>query len=228
MSDQGSGRIDIISDAICPWCYVGKRQLERALPLLAAQGLAFEVHWHPYQLNPDMVPEGVDRAEYRRRKFGDPARTRQIDERVGEAFANVGLEFRPDRMLRTPNTVAAHRVIWLAGQRGVQDAALRGVQDAVVEALFRAYFTEGHDIGDAATLDAVSAAAGLTGVADFLAGEEGLDTVLGEDAAARRAGIDGVPCFTMEGHVLFSGAMPAETMAEAFTRAWNILRQRAA
>jgi predicted DsbA family dithiol-disulfide isomerase len=228
MSNQCSGRIDIISDAICPWCYVGKRQLERALPVLAGQGLELEVHWHPYQLNPDMPRAGVDRAEYRRAKFGDPDRIRQIDARVGEAFAAVGLDFRPDRMRRTPNTVAAHRVIWLAAQRGVQDAAQRGVQDAVVEALFRAYFTEGQDIGDAATLDAVAAAAGLSGVAEFLAGEEGLDTVLAEDAAARRAGIDGVPCFTMEGHVLFSGAMPAETMAQAFTRAWGILRQRAA
>lgn len=217
---ETNGRIDIISDAICPWCYVGKRQLERALPILADEGMRFDIHWHPYQLNPDMPAEGVDRAEYRRQKFGDPERIRQIDERVGQAFAGVGLDFRPDRMRRTPNTIAAHRVIWLAGRNGVQDA--------VVEALFRAYFTDGHDIGDAATLDAVAAGAGLPGVAAFLAGEDGLQTVQAEDMAARRAGIDGVPSFTMQGHVLFSGAMPAETMAEAFARAWNILRQRAA
>lgn len=220
MDGETAGRIDIISDAICPWCYVGKRQLERALPMLADEGMRFEVHWHPYQLNPDMPTEGVDRAEYRRMKFGDPARVREIDARVGQAFAGVGLEFRPDLMLRTPNTVAAHRVIWQAGRAGVQDA--------VVEALFRAYFTEGRDIGDAAVLDAVALGAGLQGVAAFLAGDEGRDEVLGEDAAARRASIDGVPCFTMQGHVLFSGAMPAETMAEAFARAWRILAQRAA
>jgi len=228
MDGVTTGRIDIISDAICPWCYVGKRQLERALPMLAEQGMQFEVHWHPYQLNPDMPEEGVDRAEYRLQKFGSPERMREIDARVGQAFAGVGLEFRPERMLRTPNTIAAHRVIWQAGRAGVQDAAQRGVEDAVVEALFRAYFTEGRDIGDAATLDAVAEAAGLPGVGDFLAGDEGRDEVLGADAAARRAGIDGVPCFTMQGHVLFSGAMPAETMAEAFARAWRILRQRAA
>ena len=217
---ETNGRIDIISDAICPWCYVGKRQLERALPILADEGMRFDIHWHPYQLNPDMPAEGVDRAEYRRQKFGDPERIRQIDERVGQAFAGVGLDFRPDRMRRTPNTIAAHRVIWLAGRNGVQDA--------VVEALFRAYFTDGHDIGDAATLDAVAAGAGLPGAAAFLAGEDGLQTVQAEDMAARRAGIDGVPSFTMQGHVLFSGAMPAETMAEAFSKAWRILRQRAA
>ncbi len=220
MSAESIGRIDIISDAICPWCYVGKRQLERALPMLAAEDMHFSVHWHPYQLNPEMPVEGVERAEYRRQKFGDPERIRQIDARVGEAFAGVGLEFRPDRMLRTPNTIAAHRVIWLAGRTGVQDA--------VVEALFRAYFTDGRDIGDAATLDAVAEEAGLPGVGAFLAGEDGMQTVLAEDMAARRAGINGVPSFTMQGHVLFSGAMPAETMAEAFARAWRILRQRAA
>lgn len=221
MDATSNGRIDIISDAICPWCYVGKRQLERALPILAAQGMAFEVHWHPYQLNPDMPVEGVDRAEYRRKKFGnDPERIREIDARVAQAGAAIGLEFRHDLMRRTPNTIAAHRVIWQAGRAGVQDA--------IVEALFRAYFSEGRDIGDHATLDEVAAAAGLPGMADFLAGEEGQAQVIEADAMARRAGIDGVPCFTMQGHVLFSGAMPAETMAEAFARAHRILSQRAA
>ena len=174
MDGVTTGRIDIISDAICPWCYVGKRQLERALPMLAEQGLRFEVHWHPYQLNPDMPVEGVDRAEYRLKKFGNPERTREIDARVGQAFAGVGLEFRPERMLRTPNTIAAHRVIWQAGRAGVQDP--------VVEALFRAYFTEGRDIGDPTVLDAVAEAAGLPGIAAFLAGDEGRSEVLAEDA----------------------------------------------
>ena len=217
-----TGRIDIISDAICPWCYIGKRQFERALPLLAADGLTFEVHWHAYQLNPDMPAEGVDRAEYRMKKFGSLERTRQMDARVAEAGAAVGLDIRHDLMRRTPNTVAAHRTIWLAGQMGVQDA--------VVEALFRGFFTEGRDIGDIATLIELAASAGLDAarVAAMLAGAEGRDEVLGEDEMARRSGIDGVPSFTMRGHVLFSGAVPAETMAEAFARAWRILSKQAA
>ncbi len=215
-------RIDIISDAICPWCYIGKRQLERALPMLAKDGLVFEVHWHPFQLNPDMPAEGVERAEYRRQKFGSEARIREIDARVKAAGAAVGLDIRHDLMLRTPNTVNAHRVIWLAGQVGVQDA--------VVEALFRGFFTEGADIGDSATLARIGEANGIPHgrVAAMLAGDEGLAVVLSEDDLARRSGINGVPSFIMKGHVLFSGAMPAETMAEAFAQAWNILSKQAA
>jgi predicted DsbA family dithiol-disulfide isomerase len=215
-------RLDIISDAICPWCYIGKRQLERALPILAGQGLRVDVHWHPYQLNPDMPPEGVDRAAYRLAKFGDPERTRQMDARVAEAGAAVGLDIRHALMRRTPNTVAAHRVIWLAAEHAVQDA--------VVEALFAAYFTEGRDIGDIPTLIETAAAAGLDPEATtaMLAGERGLNEVLAADDLARRSGIDGVPSFAMMGHVLFSGAVPAETMAEAFARAWRILNSQAA
>lgn len=217
-----TARIDIISDAICPWCYIGKRQLERALPMLAKDGLVFEVHWHPFQLNPDMPADGVDRAEYRRQKFGSEERIREIDARVKAAGAAVGLDIRHDLMLRTPNTVNAHRVIWLAGQFGVQDA--------VVEALFRGFFTEGADIGDPATLARIGEANGIPQgrVAAMLEGEEGLRLVLSEDDLARRSGINGVPSFIMKGHVLFSGAMQAETMAEAFTQAWTILSKQAA
>ena len=221
-ADVKTGRIDIVSDAICPWCYIGKRQLERALPLLAGEALAFEVHWHPFQLNPDMPAEGVERAAYRLAKFGSEERTRQIDARIAEAGRAVGLEFRHDLMRRTPNTVAAHRVIRQAGQAGVQDA--------VVEALFAAYFTEGRDIGDAAVLAEVVEAAGMPpgAVGAMLAGDEGREEVLGEDAMARNAGISGVPSFIMGRYVLFSGAVPAEEMAEAFSRAWRILSQQAA
>ena len=222
METETLGRLDIISDAICPWCWIGKKQLERALPMLAEEGLRFEVHWHPFQLNPDMPVEGVDRTEYRLQKFGSPERMREIDARVSEAGAAVGLNFRHDLMLRTPNTIAAHRVIRLADEFGVQDA--------VVETLFRGFFSEGRDIGDAATLIELAGAAGMSSarVAAMLASEEGLQEVLAEDALARRSGINGVPCFTMKGHVLFSGAVPADTMAEAFGKAWRILSREAA
>src|SRR3954471_12851548 len=137
-------RIDIVSDAICPWCYIGKRQLERALATLSEEGLHFSVHWNPFQLTPDMPAEGRDRAAYRAMKFGSPERVREIDERVGGAAANVDLPFRLDLIQRTPNTIDAHRLIWFAGKAGVQDAAM--------EAVFAAYFTEGRDIGDHAVL----------------------------------------------------------------------------
>jgi predicted DsbA family dithiol-disulfide isomerase len=215
-------RIDVVSDAICPWCYIGKRHLEGALALLAAEGLRFEVRWRPYQLNPRMPPEGTDRAAFYAERFGGGEPARQAQARVTEAAAAAGLAFHTERIRRIPTTVAAHRTIWLAGQHGVQDA--------VVEALFRAYFIEARDIGDAAVLADVAAGAGLErgAVEAMLAGETGRAEVLAEDASARGAGLDGVPSFLMSGHFLFSGAMPAERMADAFRPAWTILRGRAA
>jgi predicted DsbA family dithiol-disulfide isomerase len=215
-------RLDIISDAICPWCYIGKRQVERALPSLAEQGLNFSVHWHPFQLNPDMPEAGVDRREYRLQKFGSEERIAEMDKRIVEAAAAVGLDFHPELMRRTPNTVAAHRVIWLAERQGRQDA--------VAERLFRGYFCEGADIGEADTLATLAAEAGMTrdAVFDFLAGDEGKREVLSEDAMARNSGLNGVPSFVMRGHLLFSGAVPADAMAEAFAKAWRLLEARAA
>jgi predicted DsbA family dithiol-disulfide isomerase len=210
--------IDVISDAICPWCWIGKAHLEGALAELAGEGLVFGVRWRPFQLNPDMPEEGVERATYRAQKFGSAERGRELDAQVAEAGRAAGLAFRHDLMLRTPNTVAAHRVI-----RAAEEA---GVQDAVVSALFRAYFQEGRDIGDIATLDAIAAGAGLPGVAAMLAGDAHRDRVLAEDMAARRAGISGVPSFLMDRHLLFSGAMPAARMAEAFRRADAVLSER--
>lgn len=213
-------RIDVISDAICPWCWIGKRHLGTALAELKEQGLEFEVRWRPFQLNPDMPEEGVARDEYRAAKFGSLERSRELDAQVAEAGRAAGLSFRHDLMARTPNTVAAHRVIRAAGPAGVQDA--------VVEALFRVYFQEGHDIGDHAVLAEVAGGAGIdrTFVADMLQGGEGREEVLAEDAAARHAGISGVPSFLMDRYLLFSGAMPAAQMAEAFRRADAILSAR--
>ena len=217
-----AGRIDVISDAICPWCYIGKRHLERALDILEKQHLRFSVAWHPFQLNPDMPREGVDRAQYRLAKFGSAERSRQIDERITETAASIGLEFHLDRLTRTPNTLNAHRLIRLAGQRGVQDG--------VVEALFEGYFCNGADIGNAEVLAELGARGGLArdDVTAMLAGEAGLKEVVAGDQMARNAGIQGVPSFALQGHVLFSGAVPAEEMAQAFRKAWEILKDRAA
>lgn len=216
------GRIDVISDAICPWCYIGKRHLERALALLDKQGLHFTVAWHPFQLNPDMPREGVDRAQYRLAKFGSAERSRQLDERITETACTVGLEFHLDRLTRTPNTLDAHRLIRLAGQHGVQDG--------VVEALFEGYFCDGADIGNADVLTRLGVEGGLErdDITAMLASDAGLKEVAAADRMARSAGIQGVPSFALQGHVLFSGAVPAEEMAQAFRRAWEILRNRAA
>jgi len=213
-----SRSIDIVSDAICPWCWIGKRHLESALAELAKEGLSFAIRWRPFQLNPEMPEEGVERATYRAQKFGSVERGVELDRNVAEAGRAAGLTFRHERMLRTPNTIAAHRVIRMA-----EDA---GVQDAVMEALFQAYFHDGKDIGDAATLDAVADAAGLPGVATMLAGPEHRAEVIAEDMAARRGGLSGVPSFLMDRHLLFSGAMPGPRMTEAFRRADGILSER--
>jgi predicted DsbA family dithiol-disulfide isomerase len=223
MSESPGGlRIDIVSDAICPWCYIGKRQLERALAKLADEGLQFSVHWNPFQLNPDMPKEGRDRAAYRAMKFGSPERVREMDARVTGAAANVGLPFRLDLIGRTPNTLDAHRLIWFAGREGVQDR--------VMEAVFAAYFIRGRDIGDRDVLADCAAEGGMDRVsaAEFLAGDVAAQEMLAADRAAREAGVNGVPSFFLDGYGLYSGAMPAETMAEALRKGNQILRQRAA
>ena len=215
-------RIDVISDAICPWCYIGKRQLESALRILDQDQLRFSVMWHPYQLNPDMPAEGVERATYRAAKFGSAERAQAIDQRITETAASIGLEFHLEKLTRTPNTLNAHRLIRFAAQQGVQDS--------VVEALFKAYFCDGADLGDAELLAAIGGTGGLDPdeVWKMLASEDGKREVLANDQMARNAGIQGVPSFALQGHVLFSGALAAEDMANAFRQAWDILKNRAA
>jgi predicted DsbA family dithiol-disulfide isomerase len=222
MTVTAAGRIDVISDVICPWCYIGKRQLERALDILEQHKLRFTVAWHPFQLNPDMPPEGMDRQKFRLAKFGSLERSQQMDARITEVAAGVGIEFHLEKLTRTPNTLKAHRLIRLAGQKGVQDG--------VVESLFDGYFCNGADIGD----DKVLADLGHRGGLDYdaaltmLSGDEGAREVLAGDQMARNCGIQGVPSFALQGHVLFSGAVPAEEMADAFRRAWELLKNKAA
>jgi len=218
-----AGRIDIISDVICPWCYIGKRQLEGALEILEKQHKQrFTVAWHPFQLNPEMPAEGVDRAQYRLAKFGSAERSRQMDERITETAAGVGIQFHLDKLTRTPNTVKAHRLIRFAGQKGMQDD--------VVEALFDAYFCNGADIGDDKVLAGIGHRGGLDyeSVLTMLAGDEGKREVLAGDQMARNCGINGVPSFALQGHVLFSGAVPSHEMAHTFHRAWELLKNKAA
>ena len=215
-------RIDIVSDAICPWCYIGKRQLERALATLAAEGLRFSVNWNPFQLNPDMPPEGRDRAAYRAWKFGSAEKAAALDARITEAAAGVGLAMRTDLMMRTPNTIKAHRLIWFAGRHGRQDA--------VMEAVFKAYFMDGADIGHDDVLAECAARGGMDrqAVLAFLASDLADHEMRAADQAAREAGVTGVPSFFLDGYALFSGAMPAEQIAEALRRGHDILKRKAA
>lgn len=203
-------RIDVISDVICPWCYIGKRNLTESLALLAEEGLEFTVSWRPYQLNPEMPAGGIARDMYRTAKFGSAQRARELDISVMQAGAVVGLDFRFDRMERTPNTVLAHRLIRLAGAN----------QDAVLERLFGAYFHDGLDIGD---LDVISALATDCGIDPApLSGDFGDIETRADDESARRAGLTGVPSFLMDGYFLFSGAMSADAMASQFRRAHTL------
>jgi predicted DsbA family dithiol-disulfide isomerase len=202
--------IDIVSDVVCPWCYVGKLQLERALALEPQPGL--QVTWRPFQLNPDMPEEGMERAAYLRAKFGEDGGGDRYA-RVRAAGASVGLDFAFDRIRRTPNTLQAHRLIrW---------SAAIGAQDAMVEALFRAYFLEGEDVGDKATLARIAATVGFAeaDAAGYLAGDRDAEALRAEDAFARQVGITGVPCFIVDRKFAISGAQPPEAFIEIFEAA---------
>lgn len=200
--------IDVISDVICPWCFIGKRRLEKAL-----DGRPATVRWHAFQLNPDMPREGIERKAYRIKKFGSWERSQELDAQVAAAGRGEGIAFNFDKMARTPNTLDAHRVIWLAGERGVQNE--------VVEALFLAYFTDGRDLSDRATLAEIAAGAGLdqAEVKQLLEGDEGLDVVLAGEEQGRRLGVSGVPFFVVNGKVALSGAQPPEMFLQAFEQA---------
>ena len=211
MPEQLPLNLDIVSDTICPWCYVGKRHLEAALPVLAAEGLRFEITWRPFQLNPDMPQAGVERRAYRTQKFGSWERSLQLDAQIAEAGRGAGLTFRHDLMQRTPNTVTSHVLLGLAHEVGGAS-----VQGRVAEALFVAYFMAGADIGDPAVLTAVAAGAGIdtAQVTAALADPARNEAVRREDQAARSQGYNGVPSFVLEGYFLFSGAQPVATMVQ--------------
>jgi predicted DsbA family dithiol-disulfide isomerase len=215
-------RIDVVSDVICPWCYIGKRQLERALVMLEQDGLHFSVHWNPFQLNPDMPAEGRDRAAYRTWKFGSLEKSNELDKRTSDAAAAVGLQFRTDLMARTPNTMAAHRLVWFADRAGKQPE--------MMERLFQAYFTQGKEVGDLTVLADCAEEIGLDRqeVTEFLAGDLADHALRQADQAARESGVSGVPSFFLDGYGLFSGAMPAETIAQALRRGREILVKQAA
>jgi predicted DsbA family dithiol-disulfide isomerase len=193
-------RLDIFSDPVCPWCMIGKANLDRALE--SRPGHPFAVEWHPFRLAPDMPPEGVDRRAHLAAKFGGADRLAAAEARVSELARAAGLEVDLARATRSPQTLDAHRLIHWAG--------IEGRQGAVVGALFRAYFRDGRDIGDAAVLAAIAGEQGMDGaaVARLLAGDADREDIAARDADARARGVSAVPGFLIGRRHLLSGAQP--------------------
>jgi predicted DsbA family dithiol-disulfide isomerase len=194
-------RLDIFSDPVCPWCYIGKANLDRALEAHADH--PFRIEWHPFQLNPDMPAEGVDKHDYLAAKFGED-RLVQMHLRLKEASRAAGAEIDPDTPRRMPNTLDAHRLIHWAG--------LEGRQTAVVSAVMRAYWREGRDIGNAGVLADIAAAAGMDRAvtARLLASDADADDIRARDADARAKGVSAVPTFLIAQQYVVSGAQPPE------------------
>jgi len=204
--------IDVVSDVICPWCFIGKRRLEKAL-LLLGNPATVQVVWRPFQLNPQMPAQGIERRAYRIAKFGSWERSLALDAKVAEAGRGEGIDFAFDMMTRTPSTLDAHRLIWLAQKNGVQDA--------VVETLFRAYFEDGLDLNDRLTLLALAVRSGIPApdAERLLAGDEGRAEVLNEEARFKSIGMSGVPSFFINGEIAFSGAVEPSFLADAIRQA---------
>ena len=210
--------VDVVSDVVCPWCYIGKRKLETALAELRTRepGLEIAVRWHPFQLNPEMPANGIPRATYLAAKFGGTAGATEIYSRVRSVGAEVGIPFAFERIALQPNTLQAHRLIAWAQRRGDLDAT-----GDLVERLFHAYFVEGRLVGDRDELARIAASAGFDAaeVRALLESGEGSDEVAAEDREAREAGIQGVPFFIFNGGIAVSGAHDPPTLLDAIAAA---------
>jgi predicted DsbA family dithiol-disulfide isomerase len=211
MPDPTPVRIDVVSDVVCPWCFIGKRRLEKALALKPE--VPVEVRWHPYFLN-DWIPrEGIARNDYLTAKFGSVERYDGIAQRVKAAAAEEGLNYASDKVKRQPNTLDCHRLIrW---------AEAIGKAAQMKQKLMDLYFTEGADLTDRDVLAQAATDIGLDAadVRRKLAGEEDVAQVEQEAQSAKEAGIDGVPCFIFDGKFAVSGAQAPEYLAEAIERA---------
>lgn len=208
-------QVDVISDVVCPWCYIGKRQLEQALGQWASahpDAPAPIVNWHPFQLNPDLPPEGMLRDHYLRRKFGH-ADGGKLYANVRNAAQQVGLKLNLDAIVRQPSTLRPHTLL--------QQAAEQGIQDTVAEALFQAYFIDGRDLSDSETLRAIAIEAGLTPDRVDLAlnDPQWHEAIAQADLQARQNGVSGVPFFIFNNRLAVSGAAGADTLVSAMEQA---------
>lgn len=210
-------RLDIFSDPVCPWCLIGKANLDRALEQHPDH--PFAIAWHPFQLNPDMAPEGVDKRAYLAARFGGADRLDQIHQRLRDTAKSAGVDLDPDKPPRLPNTLNAHRLIHWAG--------LEGRQTAMVSALFRAYWREGRDIGDVAVLAAVAGEAGLDAkaIARLLATDADADDLRARDQDARAKGVTAVPTFLIAQQFVLSGAQPPELWGQVIEEMLEKLKE---
>jgi len=201
--------LDIFSDPVCPWCYIGKAHLDRALE--ARGDHPFAIEWHPFQLNPEMPEGGMDRASYLEAKFGGKARAVQIYARVEEAARDAGLVIDFGNIPRIPNTLNAHRLIHWAG--------LEGRQTLMKAALMRAYWRDGRDIGDAGTLADIAGEVGLDRavMARLLASDADRDAISARDTHARARGVSAVPTFLIANQYVLSGAQSPERWGQVMT-----------
>ena len=200
-------KLDIFSDPVCPWCYLGKANLDRALEAHAE--LPFAVEWHPFQLNPEMPAEGVDKRAYLIERFGGEAQLAQIHQRFRDIAAQNGVKMDPDTPKRIPNTLNAHRLIHWAG--------LEGRQTLAVAALMRAYWVEGRDIGNLGVLVDIGAGAGMDRavLVRLLASGADLDVITAREAHARARGVTAVPTFLIANQYVLAGAQPPDLWAKA-------------
>ena len=212
MSENRSLSIDVIADVMCPWCFIGQKNLERALEQVRDIDVA--IHWRPYQLDPTLPPEGKDRQTYLEEKFGSRERAQALYDRVREAGRDAGIDFKFDRIEKSPNTLDAHRVIRWAASAG------EGVQDKLVRRLFELYFLEGANIGSHAVLIQAARESGMDSavVETLLPTEADLQEVSQEVGTAQKMGVTGVPCFLLEGKYALMGAQPPEALADAIRK----------
>ncbi|MDE0781519.1 MAG: DsbA family oxidoreductase [Alphaproteobacteria bacterium] len=201
-------QIDVYSDTVCPWCFLGKRRLERALAEREDSNLV--VNYRPYQLNPDMPAAGMSRAQYLSAKFQSSERAESVYSAIARAGHSERISFNFEAQRRMPNTLQSHRLIRFARRHARQVP--------VVEALYQAFFLDGEDIGDHETLVRIATCCGLSGgdVIQYLAGNEDRDTILTEDMRARRMGIKAVPSFVINGAYSISGAQEPEAFYPLF------------
>jgi predicted DsbA family dithiol-disulfide isomerase len=213
MSTNGEAlTIDIVSDVVCPWCYVGKKRLARALAGEKSAG-EIQVRWRPYQLDPTIPPGGLDRKTYMRNKFGDNGRLEEVHQRLRTLGAEEGVAFAFDKIERSPNTLDAHRLIrW---------ASATGAQEAIVETLFSLYFEQGRDIGDRSLLVETARKAGMDSelVEKLLADGSDETEVRQEIAQAQSLGVTGVPFFIFASRFGVPGAQSAEVLSTAIGQA---------
>jgi len=225
MTDTNTGaalQLEIFADVICPWCFIGKRRLDQALETLRAKGLDIETRWAPYQLNPTLPAEGMDRKQFRSQRFGSWENSLAMDSRAANVGRQAGVDFQYSKITRTPNTLLAHALVRAAGQLGGSR-----LQHGVVEAVFGAYFTDGRDIGDRNVLRAIGHDHGLSDEAIDVAFAD-LASVRAEDEQARKAGLNGVPSYRINGHFLASGSMDPDAYVELISRAAAVLKARTA